>query len=501
MTSVGVSANASSFGIASMYSPLAQAVLGNKSPYMPLGGQALTPSQRDDTVYVPPTNGVQNPAWVAGNRIIYPLTKTATLIGKVWHEITLTAGQTAPAYTPAIPVDFVRGTAAVPAVGTPQAEYIKNIGDLICSYVLLRYGTTVLQQYTTDMVVAQRFLRANNINIEATNVEVLGNLAPGGNTELTLIDAFYKGVTLRHPVEEIYFTQALDRHWMPEALALEATLEFTLRDIGNCIITATGLATAIATAPTISNCVLRYQQITLSAAEKMNRLALYKSPDGVVNLFEDCEDQLGFQYTVQQPLNVASAVPATLVVPLSNFRMDSKEIIFYVRCVQNTGTYGVIGPNNYGAFSGNLAKYQGSPFESDRITPSLLFTLNLVNPGNVIGTLLPIFQYKVVANGKDLNNFAPELFNRTLYRKTYHPDAQTGNFIYSIPFALFPEDARNATGHISASTLGNLSLVIQLFPPVIPTNVAGSLVLQVDAHSKCHNIMQHKAGSVAKALN
>ena len=308
-------------------------------------------------------------------------------------------------------------------------------------------------------------LTSNNINIEATNVEVLGNLQPGGNSELTLMNAFYTGVTLRHPVEELYFTQAIDRHWMPEALALEATLEFTLRDPQYCILTSSGtnaqLTGGSASMPTITNCVLRYQQITLSAAEKMNRLALYKSPDGVVNLFEDTEDQLGYQYVVNGPLNVSPPALITLNVPLSNFRMDSKQIIFYVRVAANTATYAAA----YGAYSGNLAGYQGSHFESDRTTPALLFTLNGAATGNVIGTMLPVVQYKIVANGKDLNNYSPELFNRTLYRKTYHPDAQVGNYIYHVPFALFPEDVRNATGHISASTLGNLTLVIQMYPP------------------------------------
>lgn len=496
-TAVGNSLNAASQGIAAQYSQLSQVVLGHNSVYMPKGGQALTPTARDDTTYIAPANGVQTPAWVANNKIIYSLPKTATLIGKCWHEITLSAGQTNVAYTPPAPANPVAGTAAAAAVNTPTAEYVKNIGDLICSYIILRYGTTPLQQYTSNMVVAQRMLEKNNINIEDINVEVLGNLAPGGNSEQTLIDAFYRGVTLRHPLDELWFTQSQDRHWMPESLALEGTLEFTLRDPQYLIITSTGsnsvLTGGAAAMPTITNCVLRYQQVTLSAAEKMNRLAIYKSPEGMVNLFEDTEDQLAYQYVVPGVLTASQLI--TLNVPLSNFRMDSKEIIFYVRVATNTGNYAA----PYGTFSGNLQGYQGSHMESDRLTPSLLVT---ANGSNIIGTMLPILQYKLVSNGKDLCNYQPELLNRTYQRKQYHPDAEVGSYVYCHEFAIYPEDTRNATGHISTSTLGNLTLVIQLnTPALIAGSAAGSLTLQVDAHSKAYNLMQSRGGSIAKALN
>jgi len=519
-TAVGNSLNAASQGIAAQYSQLSQVVLGHNSVYMPKGGQALTPTARDDTTYIAPANGVQTPVLTANNKIVYSLPKTATLIGKCWHEITLSAGQTnsapndnsnpgganqarpgglfvavpANGYAPPLPADPVAGFAGAAAVGTPQAEYEKNVGDLICSYIILRYGSTPLQQYTTNMVVAQRMLEKNNINIEDINVEVLGNLAPGGNSEQTLIDAFYRGVTLRHPLDELWFTQSQDRHWMPESLALEGTLEFTLRDPSFFIITSTGtnavLTGASAAMPTITNCVLRYQQITLSAAEKMNRLAIYKSPEGMVNLFEDTEDQLALLV----PANTSTTVSTiqTINVPLSNFRMDSKEIIFYVRVAANTATYA----NPYGVFSGNLGAWQGSHMESDRLTPSLLLT---PTGSNVIGTLLPITQYKLVSAGKDLFNFQPELLNRTYQRKQYHPDAEVGSYVYCHEFAIYPEDTRNATGHISTSTLGNLTLVLNVAIPI--TRTAATITLQVDCHSKAYNLMQARGGSIAKALN
>ncbi len=494
MSAVGNSLNAASQGIAALYSQLSQVVLGHNSVYMPKGGQALTPTARDDTTYIAPANGVQTPVWVANNKIIYSLPKTATLIGQMWHEVTLSAGTTTPTapfvagYIPGTPADPVASAAAAPAQnGAPKAEYIRNVGDLIVSYIILRYGSTPLQQYATDMVVAQRYLEKNNINIQNINVEVLGNLAPGGNTELTLVDAFYRGVTLRHQLDEIWFTQSQDRHWMPESLALEGTLEFTLRDPAQCIITANGTAADIAVMPTITNCVLRYKQVTLSAAEKMNRLAIYKSPEGLVNLFEDTEDQLGFQVvpTVGTP---AAPVQITLNVPLSNFRMDMKELIFYVRVAQNTTAYAA----PFGTFGGQLANWRGSRTESDRVTQSLLLN---ANGSNVIGTLVPVVSWKLVSGGKDLYNLIPELFSRTHVRKQYHPDAEVSAYVYQQSFAIYPEDTRNATGHISTSTLGNLTLVVNIM------SQGPAFTYQVDCHAKTYNLMQSRGGSIAKALN
>ena len=492
---IGNSQNAAGSVIANMYSQLSQAVLGHNSVYSAVGGQALTPTARDDSVFIAPANGVQTPVWVANNKIIYTLPKTATLIGKMWHEVTLSAGQTNPAlgvYTPGRPADPANSVGLVLPVGTPHAEYIKNIGDLIYSYILLRYGTTVLQQYVPEMVVFKRYMEINNINIQDINVEVLGNLSPGGNGELTLVDAFYTGVTLRHPLQQIWFTQSPDRHWMPESLALEGTLEFTLRDPQNCIITTNGLASDLLTTPSISNCVLRYQQITLSAAEKMNRLALYKSPEGMVNLFEDNEDQLQFQFTPTVGTRIPfNPVVINQVVPLSNFRMDSKEIFFVVRVAQMTPNPAYVNP--FGIFSGQLAKLRGSPVESDRTSTSLLTTPAL--GGNCIGTMVPVVAAKLVSNGKDLFNFVPELYLRTHVRKQYHPDAEVGSYIYSFPFAIFPEDCRNATGHISTATLGNLQLVLQI-------SVNGpEFTYQVDCWSLAYNLMQSRGGSIVKALN
>lgn len=470
------SLNAASSQIAAQQSQIASAVLGTKSVYQATGSQALTPTARDETTYLSPTNGVviygtAAAGWVAGTKIVFSLPKTATLIGKINLEITLSAGVSNPAYTPAVAANYnvCPQTAAVAAVGTPRAAYCNNIGDLIVEQTLLRYGSTVLQQYDSDMEVMIRKLRKNNVNIEGINAEVLGNLGPGGATEQVRIDAFYHGVTLVKPCEFLWFTQFQDRHWMPESLALEGALEFVLRGPGEVIYTSTGASAVITTFPFITNIQLRYQQITLSAAEKMNRLMLYKSPEGLVNLFQDNENQTNFQFTP----TVAAGQNVVLNVPLSNFRMDMQEIIFMVRIAENTCANLIGGA----VTTGQLQLWQGDRMESDRSTASLV-------TANAIGVLVPIVSYKLMAGGKDLQNLEPELYIRAMDRKQYHPDAELGSYVYHHAYAIYPEDSRNATGHISASVLGNLTLQINVL------SMGTGVTFRVDVYDLSYNLIQ-----------
>jgi len=482
-----MSLNASSFQISSQQSQIASAILGSKSVYQPTGSQALTPTARDETVYIAPANGVTTfgttaAGWVSGTKIVYALPKNTTLIGKVWHETTLSAGVSNPAYTPPAAYNFNVDpqTAQTAEVGSPQAAYCDNFGDLLYEQTLLRYGSTVLQQYDSEFEVALRKVYRNNVNIEHINAEVLGNLGPGGSTEQVRIDAWYQGVTVRKPCDYLFFVTSQDRHWMPEALALEGTLEFVLRGPGDVTYTKTGDATVIATFPVISNVQLRYQQITLSAAEKLNRLKIYRSVEGMVNLFHDVEMQTNFQYTP----TVVAGTAVTLNVPLSNFRMDMAELIFFVRIAENTIEGGLLAGS---VTTGQLQAYQADRMQSDRVN---LSSVTLNTPG----VLLPITSYKLLAGGKDMQNLEPELWIRTHDRKQYHPDAEIGSYVYHHSFAIYPEDCRNATGHVSTSVLGNLTLQIVL--PSLGTGVT----FRVDAYSVCYNLMQCRAGSIAKAL-
>lgn len=482
------------------YSQLSNVLLGKNSVYTQSGSQALTPTARDETTFIAPANGVLTPAWVDGAKIVYSLPKTATLIGQVWHELTLSTAQTNPNFTPAVPFNTSSNVAAAAAVGTPQAEYTENIGDLIYSQRILRYGSTPLQVFDSEAILARRKICKNSVNIQYINAEVLGNLSPGGNSEQTLIDAFYNGVTLRTPLDELFFTQQLDRAWMPESLALEGTIELVLRNPAQCIITLsgsnaefTGGAPLAARLPTITDVRLRYQQITLSAAEKMNRLTLYKSPEGAVNLFEDLEMQTQFQVTPTQAA-VAGTSTVVLNVPLSNFRMDMKELVFYVRVASDTRVPAAGIPGNAIAVPHypSLADFRGSRMGSDRSTASILG-----GAGPLLGCLLPIISYKLVAAGKDMQNEQPEFHIRGVDRKTYHPDAEIADFIYHHSFALYPEDTRNATGHVSTSVLGNLTLQITM---INPQSGASGVVLQVDAYSFAYNLMQSRSGAITKAL-
>ena len=486
--SSSLNAGLSGMGISTQMSQLSSVLLGTKSLYQPKGSQALTPTYRNESNYLAPVNGVINPPYTTGYKIVYALPKSSTLIGKMWSEITLTAAQTNPAYTPPVPANTlsVPQTAAVPAVGTPQAEYVKNVGDLIFEEIILRYGSTVLQQYDSEFQVFYRQLSRNNVNIEYINVEVLGALPPGGNTEQTLVDALYRGVRLRQPVEHLWFVQQRDQNWMPESLALEGQLEFTLRNLAQLIVTASGTNSVFtggaSVLPAISDLRLRYQEVTLSASEKENRLRFYKAPEGLVNLMYDIETQRGFR---QQGTGAGGNI--TLNVPLTNFRLDMKEVIFTVRIAEDTGAV-VLPGYVYGA---DLRDWRGSRCEANVSTPSLLG-----GGGGHIGVAYPgVIDFKMTAGGKDMINPLPELYTRCHARKEYHPDAQTSGAVYHLPFAVFPEDSRNATGHASASVLGNLALVITC------TNPGAHIVLQVDVWSMGYNVNQSRAGGIAKALH
>jgi len=485
---------AGSTAIAQQYSQLATAILGRNSIYQPRGHTALSPTSRDLTVFIPPTNGVQAPAWTEGNKIIYALPKSATLIGKVWHEITFTAGTTTNAYVPAFPNNFEAwapaGAPAAPYYQVPSAPpgvvptaaYVEYIGDLILDQRIIRYGSTVLETWNGELVNASRRLRKNTVNIQFINAQILGNLGPGGPGEMTLVDAFYRGVTLVSPLDDLSMFQHPDRFWMPEALALQGQLELVLAGPARCIYTSTGAQGVIAALPTISNVELRYEQIILSAAEKTARLKLYAQPAGLTYLFRDNEVQTGFQLTP----TVAAGTAMTFSVPLSNFRMDCAELLFFVRVAQDNRVAAL--PAGMLYYSGSLADWHSSRMGSNRTSGSTI-------TGFAIGTMLPVTSFKLQAAGKDLFNDEPELFNRTYERHLFHPDSEIRDFIYSRSFAAFPDDDRNASGHVSTSTLGNFTLNITMPSP------GPLIVLQVDVYSLVYNIDQYRSGSVAKALN
>ncbi len=333
--------------------------------------------------------------------------------------------------------------------------------------------------------------------------------ALGGATEAILIDAFYRGFNVICPYEWLFFVNNKDECWMPESLALEGQLSSQIADARDCIITSSGTNSVLtggsSAFPRITQVKLRYQEFTLSAAEKMNRLKMYTTPEGQITHFLDQEEQLGTIFTGQQVPgsgrayylpgnnNLASQPIITLRVPLSNYRMDMAEILFLVRRRSNTKIE-VAGPAGYPDESANLSLgYSGSPAESNVVTPSLIYA-----PGGTlvpIGTMIDIVSYKLQASGKDIIADTTRLYNVSTLRKNYHPDAQAADPIITIPFALFPEDTKNATGHQAASVLGQLELVIQVRDP------STAITYQVDAWSHSHNVMQSRAGGIGKALH
>lgn len=476
--------------ISGMQSVISNAIIGKNSLFAIRGHTATTPVFIDPTVFIFQTNGVINPTISqtrgGSSELVFALPKNSTLVGPCFLETVLTQGT----------------LAAPPAL----AEYQKNVGDRLCELVTLQYGNTQIQRYNSDFQVFFRRLCKNDVNIEATNVNVLGNLPPSTSatgTEAVLASAFTNpaGVTLTTPLEELVWVNRKDESWMPESLALEGQLRIQLAAWPDLIITSTRDATAVAAFPTVTTCRLRYFEYTLSAAEKENRLKIYKTPQGMIQKFLDLELQTGFVVqgsgaraayanTVVDPL----AAQADLIVgpiQLNNLRLDMAELVFCVRRLTNAA------PADYPLEAGVIgAGYSGSQYESN---PSLSLVwaaqVNTAGPvGRSIQTEVQIRSFSFAANGKTIFTSQPDLYNRSFVRKYFHPDAQVADPVYCIPLSFFPEDRTNATGHLSASVLGNLTLTIVL------ANPGANISYQVDVYSHSHNILQSRAGGITKAL-
>ena len=577
MSSAVTSAGAGAY-MAAKYSQLAGALLGNKSIWHPTGNQALTPAYIDDTVSIPQSNGVQTPLF--GSKLQFNLPKTAGLVGKAFIEITLTAGRDNSLQNPAVTDGFANSfdpnlaynsAGAFPAgTNMPLCEYVKNVGDLIVDQHQLVYGNANLQQFPGLFHYLFRRICQHDVNIEATNAQVLGALPPGkffvfylnmhfgckpqshlvrcnsiisgksnplfiflgGNvnsgSERVLVDAFYRGVTLLVPLEEYFWVSRKSEHWMPESLALEGQLTMTLVPVGQIINTSSRSLAVVGTLPTISNVVLRYQEITLSAAEKENRLKLYKSPQGLVTHFLDLEQQLTFQQAGIAPRTVWGANPAapqvgppayvplsqrpnmTMAVPLNNLRMDMVELIFCVHRVgYNASHVSASGLPDFPGENGILSTVGGGSYaEANNLVGSILFPTSPAPAGWTFGvnsannnsanqtfaTQIQVSNFSITAAGKNLLSFQTDLLNKTHVRKYYHPGSQTDGHIYVIPFSPYPEDRFNATGHMSASVLGSMQLLINLPDP------GPSITYQVDVYCHSANLMQSRAGGIVKAL-
>ncbi len=498
-------------------SQLGKALNGGISLTAHKGYSAVTPMYEDDSILQPQANGIFNPAMSSTMR--YNLSKNSTLISRCWVELVFSAGTDSSGQNAG--AGFSPNVAVGP-LNQPFCEFVKNAGDLVIDRHVLIYGNTQLQNNDGRYIALNRRVCKNDVNIEATNQMVLGNLQPGGAGEQVLIDAYYRGVTLEVPLEELHFVNNLDEAWMPEAYALEAQIALTLSNLGQIVNTRNRVSTDVLVAPAITSNQLRYQEITVSAAEKEQRLKFYRTPEGVVTHFLDIEEQLNALFVgtgtraawaplpggfATQLANQAVFTPADFT--LGNIRMDMGEVLF---CVHRTQQLNLASGNNYlgaAAVAGQPvnfpleqgvvtdAGFAGSYMEGDT-TPSLLMT-GLVAPRDVnegFSTLIDITSYDFRGAGKSFFS-APisGVWNRTAIRKTYHPDAQIVGAVYVIPFARYPEDRRNATGFISAAVSGNLTMRITL------PNPGSGVTYRFDAYVHSHNLLQSRGGSIAKAYN
>ncbi len=451
--------------LSAKFSQLGSGLIGSNSLYDPRGYRALTPVHKDPTVYITPLDGNTTPAF--GSTVRFALPKSSTLIGKPTLQLDISA---------AVMNGAVSGSAA----------YVKNAGDLICKEVKVRSGTNELQRYPGVFQAIWRRLCKHDINIEAVNAEVLSGTNPGatGNEGARLVPTVAHSIFV--PLEEIYWHHNKDEFWFPESLALEGVIEIELEQLARLVYTNNGLSTAFTTRPAITAAYLRYEEVTLTAAEKENRLKLFSTKDGHVIHMLDLERQENFTFT-------ATGALQTVRVPLDNVRMDMAEIMFVIR--RSTGAAA--------ATTAAVDKdWAGSKIESNG-QPSIV-------TGLPVNCVVAPLSFKLQANGKDVFGEQPEFYNRTEVRKSAHPESQIADGFYIFPIAEYVEDRKNACGHLSATVLGKLEIVINfpayvapvVGPPYVPeVGLVASDVYRVDVYVHSHNFIQSRGGGIAKAAH
>jgi hypothetical protein len=462
-----------------LHGAMSNALLGQNSVVAPTGYAALAPAVYDFTNITAQSNGNLTPA--LDSNVRFNIDKNSMLVVDAVIETVMTPGTT------------VAGDETDPA-----AEYVRNAGDLIAQQTNVIYGTSTLQQFDGRFIAAWRTLCRKDIDIEDTNSLVLGGLgvggiltgAPGGpaGPEPVLIDAYYNGVTLYSPLDELFFTKAFNQGLMPEAYALELQILVHLAPLADLVVTKSRTGADILVAPTVQSCRMRYTSIAISAAEKNNRLKLYRAPEGLVQHFWALETQRGLQFGGSGTRVVGSALSGQALIRsprllLGNYRMDIAEFIITVNRVRNTS------PGSFPEEEGVEGGWGGSFLEDDSRTVSLLAPAS----GTSYATLVDIHDLQLYSGAKgiyieDISGF----WNRTRMRQIFHPrKGSASGTIFFISFARYPEDSINATGHLSAAVAGQLGL------EVVVRNPGNTITYEVNTWAHTHNFMQSRGGGVA----
>ena len=438
--------------LAARQSQISGALLGSLSPYSPQGWQSTTPFHMDDTAKVQTCDGSSA---TFGGTVRFTLPKNSTLIGD--------------------PIFKVSVSAAVLAADR-SAAYVNGLGDQLVETVTLRYGSSILQVVPHSIWTPMwRRLTRNDAHVEPVHAMVLAGLPVQGDTEAMRESAVTDGLDLYVPLDELYFAKSKSQYWFPESLSLEGEIILKLAPLGSLVYSDNGDDPfAGATYPALSGAELHFHEVTISSAEKENRLRQFATEQGVVTLFKDIETQLS------QNLGVGgdTGLDRVVRVDLDNIRLDIATIVFVVRVATNS-TGGVTPAVN--------APWRGDPFESN--------TENSIITGGDIACAKPITSFALEANGKRIYNEMTDFENRAVTRRRYFADAQVFDPYYFISFSNFPQDANNSTGHISASILGRLQLVITL------PDWAATQTLQCDVLCHSYNILQARSGAIVKALN
>lgn len=450
--------------IATKYGQMGPLLIGGKSLFEPRYWDRTNLHVIDHSVSYTPS-GNQTPSF--GDTARFVLQKRASLTGEMLIECVISAGVIGPANI--------------------TAAYVKNLGDQLARTVTIRYGSHVLQAYPGEFQYIWHRVCQHDNHLEGRHALVLGGGGPGSPSEQDRINAVTQGVTVFIKLDEVFFSQYDDEHWMQEAYATEAEIEVEFEQLGRLVISGS-LADPFAggTRPAITQVRLRPMEVTLPAPEKAARLTHYESERGHLLKFLDIESQLNTTFA-----GLNTGANRELRVRLGNIRLDMVELFILFR-------------DDF-----ESANWSFDRLESDRNTASLILdpAAAPINGGD-FATMHAIVSMRLEANGKRIFEDQAELLNRAWVRKYYHPDSQIADPIYVMSFARLPEDRKNSTSFQNAANLGQLELVLTVADwnpagaaPGAPTsgrlNTANR---RVDVYVHSHNLIQSRRGDAVKSL-
>lgn len=348
-----------------------------------------------------------------------------------------------------------------------EGAYVDDLGNALIQNVRVEYASKTLHEFSGEELHFYQRLMKHDIYMETNYGLTLAGLPPGaGGSEAIRKANISAAQVVIIPLDWLWWTTSEDYALCPEALSAEIEIVVTYRPLNQLVygrvIIGSAVASPFTTEPAITESLLCMQMIFPPTAERTKHLASFESKQGQVFKILDFERQLN---------NSVGTAATEYTIKLTNFRMDSKFIMFVVR---HDG--------------------MNTAWERDRMMSDP--TATILSGGGSVASLLPITSMKLKANGNTLVESSTDLEARILWRKMYLPGAQVTDYVYFFPLSsMMLREKKNVVGSQNLNNLGNLELLLTL-----PAAPAGATARIVDCWNVAHNITQQKEGDIMKIL-